>query len=106
VRAAIDYNVTFNHLHQNLEGLITLPGFERLDVFSRAAKWMKNVKEYVETKMASMPLAPMESESDEVTDFGWMPGAEDMTDFFQFLDDAWMSDILPVDAQVSTRAGT
>jgi hypothetical protein len=53
-----------------------------------------------------MPLAPMESESDEVTDFGWMPGAEDMTDFFQFLDDAWMSDILPVDAQVSTRAGT
>lgn len=95
-RAAIDYNVTFNHLIQNLESLITLPGFERLDVFSRSAKWMKSVKEYVEAKVAAVPVAPMESESDQVPDFGWMPGAEDMTDFFQFLDDAWMSDIPPI----------
>ncbi|KAE9372631.1 hypothetical protein N431DRAFT_545212 [Stipitochalara longipes BDJ] len=106
VRGAIDYNITFNQLIQNLESLITLPGFEKLDVFSRSAKWMKSVKEYVETKMAALPVATVEDESYQVPDFGWMPGAEDVTDFFQFLDDAWMSDILPVDPQVSTMTGT
>jgi hypothetical protein len=106
VRAVIDYNVTFNQLIQNLESLITLPGFERLDVFSRSAKWMKGVKEFVEAKMGALPPATTENESDQMPDFGFVPGAEDLTDFFQFLDDAWMSEILPAESQGSTMTGT
>jgi hypothetical protein len=106
VRTVIDYNVTFNQLIQNLESLITLPGFERLDVFSRSAKWMKGVKEFVEAKMGALPPATTENESDQMPDFGFVPGAEDLTDFFQFLDDAWMSEILPAEPQGSTMMGT
>jgi hypothetical protein len=107
VREAIDYNVVFGRLIGNLEHLITLPGFEKLDVFSRSARWMKCVNVYVETKMAALPHVAVGNDADQVTDFGGMSGTEDLTDFFQFLDDAWMSDIMaPPDYQANTTTGT
>lgn len=104
VRQSIDYNVIFGRLIGNLDKLITLEGFEKLDVFSRSAKWMKCIGEYVETKMAALPPAAVGHEANQMPDFG--TGADDLTDFFQFLDDAWMTDMMvPPESHISTMTG-
>jgi hypothetical protein len=99
VRQTIDYNVIFGRLIENLDKLITLPGFDKLDVFSRSAKWMKRIRDFIQTNMATFPSATLEHESGQMPDFGAMPGGDDLTNFFQFLDDAWMTDIMvPLDS--------
>ena len=93
VRETINYNFVLDQLIENLEHLVTLAGFEKLEVFSCAAKFMKCVKAYVETKIAASLQLAAGKESDQVLEIGAVAaGADDMTDFFQFLDDAWMTD--------------
>jgi hypothetical protein len=106
VQEALDYNVVFGRLTENLEHLITLTGFEKLDVFSRSAKWMKCVKAYVEAKMAALPQTAVGNGSDQMLDFGASAGPDDLTDFFQFLDEAWMTENLESGFQVGPMAGT
>ena len=108
VQETIDYTVVFGRLIENLEKLTTLSGYEKLDIFSRSAKWMKIVKGYVEAKMAGLQTTGFQ-EGDQMLDFGAIPipGTEDLTDFFQFLDDAWMTDGMgTLDFQVNTMTGT
>lgn len=106
VRETINYVLVLGRLIEHLERLNTLPGFEKLDMFARIAKGLNYVKGYVEGKMAGPTQAAVGHVPDQMLDFAGTPGTEDLTDFFQFMDDAWMTDILESsDYQANAMAG-
>lgn len=94
VRETIDFITVLDRLIEQLDTVNTLAGYEEIDMFSPVAKRMNRVKVCVEGKMAGHSEGAVGSEPGPIPDFGPVPGTEDLSDFFQFVDDAWMRDMM------------
>ncbi len=94
VRETIDFGAVLGRLIEQLDSVNTLVGYEKIDMFSPTARRLNRIKVYVEGKMAGHSERAVGPEPDRIPDFEPVPGTEDLSDFFQFLDDAWMRDIM------------
>jgi hypothetical protein len=94
VRDTIEFTAVLGQLIERLDTVRTLAGYQQLVTFSPLAKRMNRVKMYIEEKVASREefLPGPDPLQMTASDPYLNPG--DLSNFFQFLDENWMSDVL------------
>lgn len=100
VRETIDFRVLSGQLIERLDAVTSLPGYGKLDLFSRTAKRMGRIMAFFAGSASGQPQGTVNLDSDQLPNFTPAPDSEDLSQFFQFLDDTWMGDIMgPLDYQ-------
>ncbi|KAH6712134.1 hypothetical protein BKA61DRAFT_80314 [Leptodontidium sp. MPI-SDFR-AT-0119] len=92
VRGTIDFVTTMGLAVERLENVSSIPGNEKIDMFARTGKMMGRVKVFLEGKIFSQAQTAGTG-ADQMEGFHPAPGPEDLSQFFQFLDDTFMGDM-------------
>lgn len=93
VRDTIDFVATMSRAVEMLESVSSVPGSEKIDVYSRTAKMMSRVSIFLREKIFSQAQAAAGG-ADQMEGFEPVPCAEDLSQFFHFLDDTLMGDVM------------
>jgi hypothetical protein len=94
VRETIDFVTVLNQVSERLDSVNKLVGYENFDTFSPTAERLKRIKLYVEGKLDSELASSKDPELNTPLDSGMIPRTDELSTFFQYLDDNWIGDML------------
>lgn len=94
VRETTDFVTVLNQVSERLDSVDKLVGYENLDTFSPTTKRLNRIKQYVEGKLDSELASNKDPDPNIPLDSGMIPRTDELSNFFQYLDDNWMGDML------------
>jgi len=101
VRESVNFIAVVDQAIERLESVASLPGYEKIDMFSRTATAMNRVKNFLDDKIFKQAEAAARDASQrEVFDPSTRP--EDLSQFFDFFDDTLMGDFVELHYQSGT----
>lgn len=93
VRESVDFIAVMDQTIKRLESVSSLPGNGKTDMFSRTATAMDRVKIFLDEKIFKQARTAPQN-ADQTEGFDLPNRSEDLSQFFDFLDDTLMGDIM------------